>query len=86
MTARNTTSHLTADHDRTVHAVWLNGSELVRYERAGKWYIENAHYTRDLLTSPEAVSAMLGADTVYLDRQGGQIVSRRYRQRAEATR
>lgn len=67
--------------DRTVHAQWFNGSELVRYERSGKWYIESPHYVRDLITSPEAVEAMLGADVVYLDRPGGKLVSQRYRDR-----
>lgn len=26
--------------DRTVHALTADGAEVVRYERAGKWYVE----------------------------------------------
>ena len=88
MLSSNATSHptnVTADHDRTVHARWLNGSELVRYERAAKWYLEHPHYARELVTAPEAVEAMLGADVVYLDRPGGKQVSRHYRNRSDTS-
>ncbi len=33
--------------DRRVHAVSFHGTEVVRYHRAGKWYLEYADGTRD---------------------------------------
>ena len=42
--------------DRTVHAWSENGQELVRYDRAGKWYLEKDGEPRRLLTLMHAVA------------------------------
>lgn len=44
-----------ASSDRCVHARLPNGAEIVRYDRAGKWYIENpAEQWRRQITINEA--------------------------------
>ena len=70
--------------DRTVFAEFDNGAELVRYEIAGKWYIEHPAHARDLITLDQAVSAALQADRVYQFRTGGQAFKGRYRKRLDA--
>lgn len=34
--------------DRRVHAVFQDGGEIVRYDRAGKWWYERGDYRRQL--------------------------------------
>jgi hypothetical protein len=61
-------------HDRTVHARLADGREVVRYDRAGKWYIEadNSLPTRRHITIGQAVRfALLPGSTAYLGRGGG---------------
>ena len=41
--------------DRRVHAVLRTGEEIVRYDRAGKWYVEY-HRVRKPLTVHEAAA------------------------------
>lgn len=41
--------------DRQVHGVSANGGEIVRYDRAGKWYLENGR-GRHRITLAGAVS------------------------------
>lgn len=61
--------------DRTVHAVTSTGGEVVRYDRAGKWFIEwppSVGLRRRRLTLREA--AKLGTNPfskVFLGRPGG---------------
>jgi len=42
-------------NDRRVHAVTVLGAEVVRYDRAGKWYIEFPDGRRKAITLSEAV-------------------------------
>lgn len=47
--------------DRTVHATTHDGGEIVRYDRAGKWYVE--YYTnRYRVPIEQAVGAALAYD------------------------
>ncbi|WP_256840367.1 hypothetical protein [Ornithinimicrobium faecis] len=48
---------MTAPRDRTVHAILSDRTEIVRYDRAGKWYAEPAdpQSRRRLITITEAV-------------------------------
>jgi hypothetical protein len=41
--------------DRTVHGVTAAGWEVVRYERAGKWFTERRNHRRVQLTLTDAV-------------------------------
>lgn len=71
--------------DRTVHGRMADGSEIVRYDRSGKWYIEplpgTARKRRQVdVTSAArsaARSAALGAATLGLP--GGHTFDRRVR-------
>lgn len=45
-----------ASDDRRVHATTAESAEIVRYDRAGKWYVERPDGTRRQLTVQEAVS------------------------------
>ena len=54
---------------RTVHAYTNEGSQIVRYDRAGKWYLENER-TRTRLSIAEAVRFALNG-TAFLGRYGG---------------
>lgn len=66
--------------DRTVHAVCEDGREIVRYERAGKWYIEPKEGPRRPVTCAEAASvaaeAWRGDGAVWLGRPGGGAFDR----------
>lgn len=58
--------------DRTIHAR-LDGTHIVRYDRAGKWYAEREDGTRSPLTLDDAVhlATRFGA-YVYLGQPGGK--------------
>jgi len=78
----------TNDLERVVHAVMPDGCEIVRYDRAGKWYIEgngkNHQQHKDprtKLTVDEAVSFALTAEIVYSQQYGGAIFYSRYLKR-----
>ena len=43
--------------DRTVHAVHPDGDAIVRYDRAGKWFLEEVDGRRHPLQIPTAVDA-----------------------------
>lgn len=60
------------ERDRTVHARTRLGNEVVRYDRAGKWYVESSSLPRQRLTLAQAVKMALapGAE-VYFGRPGG---------------
>lgn len=71
--------------DRTVHAVSADGIEVVRYDRAGKWYLEPPSHLllpRQHVTIAEAVRfARWCADNggrVFLRRAGGTAFDRKY--------
>lgn len=56
--------------DRRVHAVTYNGLEVVRYDRAGKWYAELPGW-RQPLTFKNAVHLARGCESVYYGLPGG---------------
>lgn len=61
-------------NDRTVHARARGGGEVVRYDRAGKWYLENSpEGGRVQITLDEAVFLAIqdGAE-IFLGRPGGR--------------
>ena len=61
--------------DRTVHAR-KRESELVRYERAGKWYYEGPEGRRNIGVREAAMIARQWRDeggVVYLTRPGGRL-------------
>ena len=67
--------------DRRVHARLINGTEIVRYSRAGKWYSEPKKSwgatPRYLLTIAEAVRLARQKGTmVYLEVPGGSTFDR----------
>lgn len=58
--------------DRTVHGVSANGADIVRYDRAGKWYLEPRDAFRSRLTVADAAGhAALGIHRAGLP--GGQV-------------
>lgn len=59
--------------DRTVHIELPDGREVVRYDRAGKWYIEGPNITRlqlDLFHA--AAQAIRPGARVFTGRPGGR--------------
>lgn len=78
-------------HDRTAHATSRNRrSEVARYDRAGKWWLETADGTRTSLRSIAAAvetAVALEADggTIHLGRTGGTMFDAKVR-RARAER
>lgn len=66
--------------DRTVHGVLADGTtEIVRYDRAGKWYFEPREGKRRQVVLEEAArAASLG--THYANQYGGQAFNARVRQ------
>lgn len=55
---------------RTVHGLTVFGNEIVRYDRAGKWYVENIIGTRRHVTVREAARAAKHG-RAFLGRHGG---------------
>lgn len=58
--------------DRAVHATSKDGDEIVRYDKAGKWWLERADGTRASLKIGEAVE-----QAISFARAGGKIHTRR---------
>lgn len=73
--------------DRTVHARTADGIEIVRYDRAGKWYAErvdsvrpDVRKSRRLLKLAEAVELASRPDSEwFFNRSGGAQFDRRVR-------
>lgn len=66
-----------ADLERIVHAVMFDGSEIVRYDRAGKWYREfSDNRMRTLLTVGEAAWYGARAEVCGLNQYGGAVFTR----------
>lgn len=66
--------------DRTVHATLEDGSEVVRYERAGKYYVEKAGEKPRHVTLGEAVRlAALPGTRAHVGRVGGTRFDAAYR-------
>lgn len=57
--------------DRTVHGLATDGREIVRYDKAGKWYTESRITKRTLVTLGHATN-LAAMGTAFLDRPGGQ--------------
>lgn len=52
--------------DRCVHARLVNGSEIVRYDRAGKWYVEgDVDRRKTTVTGAARLAAQEGAVVLY---------------------
>lgn len=74
------------DHDRTVHARqadYPHEWEIVRYERAGKWFIEYKHGSlipcRHIGVGEAARLAVEAGAFVYFNRPGGAVFDRKVR-------
>lgn len=63
--------------DRIVHGLY-DGGEIVRYDRAGKWYLEGPLKRRLHLVVAEA-AALAASGTWYSDRSGGQAFDAKVR-------
>lgn len=73
----------TESTDRTVHAATDDGREIVRYDRSGKWYVEqDGGLTRRRLHVPVAEAARLACrpgSTVRTGLPGGGLFDRMVR-------
>jgi hypothetical protein len=63
--------------DRTVHGLY-DGGEIVRYNRAGKWYLEGPLKRRMPLLVKDAAQ-LAASGTWYLGRSGGQAFDAKVR-------
>lgn len=59
--------------DRRVHASHFEGEEIVRYDRAGKWYIELVEPSRDAPARKPVKIAEAVSRAVQLVEQGGEV-------------
>lgn len=61
------------NYDRTVHAKLADGSEIVRYDRASKWYLEQTGRQRRRLSIKEAAQLVIDdrSSRWYRGRYGG---------------
>lgn len=64
------------DSDRTVHGRTREGYEVVRYSRAGKWFIETSSDTRQLVTMKVAAKLTAHGGTHVQGLPGGQSFDR----------
>lgn len=62
--------------DRTVHAQATNGDELVRYDRAGKWFLEWSGGRRRVLFAEAVALASRPGMQVHLGKPGGAAFDR----------
>lgn len=74
----------TVTFDRTVHGYTAEGHPIVRYERAGKWYVEPENGKRRHVKITEAAQLAV-AGRPLLDRAGGQVFDARVRRIQGAT-
>lgn len=58
--------------DRVVHGLTETSAEIVRYERAGKWYIEPTDGSRRTAVTITRAAELAIAGTVFPNRAGGQ--------------
>lgn len=66
--------------DRTVHGVTGNGWEIVRYERAGKWYAEHPNDAPRWLTVTDAACNLAEEDAAWFEgKPGGQKLDAKVR-------
>lgn len=77
-------------NDRTVHATTGDGTEIVRYDRAGKWYLEQKDGTRRQVSVKEAAELVISdrSSRWFRGRMGGSrfdglIIQRRSSHTAE---
>jgi len=72
--------------DRTVHARTSDGGEVVRYDRAGKWYVEwpGRMRPRRLVTLREAVELAVAGQPL-LGQAGGKSFDAKVRKALAAT-
>jgi hypothetical protein len=66
--------------DRTVHAHLSDGTQIVRYDRAGKWYVEAPTARVQITVGAAAGLASLAGSVVHLGQPGGAAFDRQYRQ------
>jgi hypothetical protein len=76
------------DRDRTVHA-YGKGYEVVRYDRAGKWYVESVDGSRRAVTLDQAVReaafvASRGTGDIFWGQPGGRAFDFRLRRHLNA--
>lgn len=65
--------------DRRVHAEHPDGTQVVRYDKAGKWYVERAGDPRQAVTIAQAVrEALRPSMRVRLGVPGGATFDRLY--------
>jgi len=62
--------------DRRVHAVLVDDTEIVRYDRSGKWYVEPRKGKRRGVSVREAARQAGSVGTVYLGLPGGSTFDR----------
>lgn len=60
-----------SSRDRTVHATTEDGREIVRYDRAGKWYWENADHRKHIELAEAVRLACLSGSHIRAGQPGG---------------
>lgn len=71
---------LVHDGDRRIHARLVTGAEVVRYNRAGKWYLEPTEGKRSALTMADVVAlACTPLCEVFYGLPGGEAFDRKVR-------
>lgn len=58
--------------DRIVHGLTETGAEIVRYERAGKWYVEPTDGSKRTAVTIARAAELASAGRVFPNRAGGQ--------------
>lgn len=74
----------TDDRDRTVHAISPAGAEIVRYDRAGKWFMEGSAHRQPMSLADAVDTALLPGATVFLGRLGGKLFDARVKKAQHA--
>lgn len=70
-----------SDFDRIVHGLTADGGQIVRYDRAGKWYIEyppSSERKRRQVNLGEAAAAAVDGRAI-MGRYGGKVFDARVR-------
>lgn len=70
---------MTPKNDRTVHGITPDGCEIVRYDRAGKWYLEDGAGKRVRALRIADAAALAAQGRAHLDKPGGQSFDKKVR-------
>lgn len=72
--------------DRTIHGMSQSGGAIVRYDRAGKWYVEYFDHRLPITVNDAALFATRAGASAFLGKPGGKLFDARVKAERERSR